>query len=476
MPHPDQPKPKRAIPEPRRRTPAWVPVAVGVAVTIIVVLAVVFSSLRTGPATNEAERRLIPHRQKSSAPAVQPGRGVVAAVAPNTPSAKPLAASVANRVKAAGAAPGVLGADIMDAVTGETLYQSGQSTLLTPASNLKVMTAVALLDCTDAGHRYTTKVVADGSALTLVGGGDPYLRSSVSDKRPEYPSTEQLAKRTAAALKKAGTKSVTVRFDDTLFSGPTWNSAWPIDNYSDEVTPITSLWVDEGMINNNPWNRSKTPAVLATNTFVGQLRSAGIKVTGSVARHKAAESDKQIAAVQSIPVEDLVTRTLEESDNSAAEVLSRQMALASGKPGSFAGASQALEEHLKNMGAWQDGAVVQDGSGLSRGNRITASMLSHAWRKVLTTSKLQPVANAVPVSRVSGTLHKRFSEPSTAAARGVVHAKTGSLQGVISMSGWLRDADGRILVTSFIVNQTDGSARSWLDVVYGNLAGCGCTR
>ena len=55
-------------------------------------------------------------------------------------------------------------------------------------------------------------------------------------------------------------------------------------------------------------------------------------------------------------------------------------------------------------------------------------------------------------------------------------AKTGSLQGVISMSGWLRDADGRILVASFIINQTDGSARSWLDVVYGNLAGCGCTR
>jgi D-alanyl-D-alanine carboxypeptidase/D-alanyl-D-alanine-endopeptidase (penicillin-binding protein 4) len=44
------------------------------------------------------------------------------------------------------------------------------------------------------------------------------------------------------------------------------------------------------------------------------------------------------------------------------------------------------------------------------------------------------------------------------------------------MSGWLRDADGRILVASFIINQTDGSARSWLDVVYGNLAGCGCTR
>ncbi len=120
---------------------------------------------------------------------------------------------------------------------------------------------------------------------------------------------EELAKRTAAALKKAGTTKVTVNFDDTLFTGPDWNGAWPVDNYSDEVTPITSLWVDEGMINNSPWNRSKTPAVLATNAFIGSLRSAGITVNGSVSRHKADRSAWEIAAVQSVPVEDLVTRT-----------------------------------------------------------------------------------------------------------------------------------------------------------------------
>ncbi|MDO4412756.1 D-alanyl-D-alanine carboxypeptidase/D-alanyl-D-alanine-endopeptidase [Cutibacterium sp.] len=464
------------MPESPRRARAWVPVVVGVAVTVIVVLAVVVAAVRMGPSTNEAKHSLLPHQHKSSAPAVQPGRGVVAAAVPKTPSAKPVAVTVANRVKAVGAPPGVLSAHIMDAATGETLYQSGQNTPLIPASNTKVMTAVALLDSTDAGHRYTTKVVADGSALTLVGGGDPYLRSTASDKYPEYPSMEQLAKSTAAALKKAGTTSVTVSYDDTLFSGPAWNSTWPADNYASEVTPITALWVDEGMVKNNPWARNKTPAVMATNTFISQLRSAGIKVTGSATRHKASESDKQIAAVQSIPVEDIITRTLQESDNSAAEVLSRQMALASGKPGSFAGASQALKEHLTNLGAWQDGAGFQDGSGLSRGNRITAAMLSHVWQKVLTTPKLQPVTNAVPVSRVSGTLEKRFSDPSTAAARGVVHAKTGSLNGVISMSGWLRDADGRILIASFIINQTDGSARTWLDAVYGTVAGCGCTR
>ncbi|MSS44955.1 D-alanyl-D-alanine carboxypeptidase/D-alanyl-D-alanine-endopeptidase [Cutibacterium sp. WCA-380-WT-3A] len=460
----------------RRRVPAWVPITVGVAVTVIVVLAIVMTSLRGGSPADLVHEELFPDRADSSAQTVQPGRGVIAAAAPTTPAGKPVAATVAQRVTSAGAAPGVLGADIMDAATGETLYQSGQDSLLTPASNLKVLTAIALLDCTDAGHRYTTKVVAHGSALTLVGGGDPYLLSKPSAKWPGYPSMDDLAKRTAASLTKAGTKTVSVSFDDTLFSGPDWNKAWPADNYADEVTPVTSLWVDEGMVNNSPWDRSKTPAQLAANTFVGSLRSAGIAVNGSVSRHKADASAKEIAAVQSLPVEDLITRTLEESDNSAAEVLSRQMALASGKPGSFDGGSQALEEHLRNLGAWQDGAVVQDGSGLSKGNRITASMLSRAWHKALSTPQLQPVANAVPVGRVSGTLQYRFSETQTAAARGVVHAKTGTLDGVISMSGWLRDADGRILVASFIVNKTDASARSWLDVVYGNLAGCGCTR
>ncbi|ETI84991.1 MAG: Carboxypeptidase, partial [Propionibacterium sp. DORA_15] len=57
--------------------PAWVPVLVGVAVTGIVVLVVVVSSLRTGTSTNEAERGLLTRRHGNTAPAVQPGRGVV---------------------------------------------------------------------------------------------------------------------------------------------------------------------------------------------------------------------------------------------------------------------------------------------------------------------------------------------------------------------------------------------------------------
>ena len=171
MPHSDQPTSKRVMSAPRRRMPGWVPVTVGIEVVDLVVVAVIVSSLRSGSPARWTGGGILPHRHDNTAQAVQPGRGVVAAVAPTTPSAKPVAATIANRVKSAGAAPGVLGADIMDAAIGETLYQSGQNSLLTPASNLKVLTAIALLNCTDAGHRYTTKVVANGSALTLVGGG-----------------------------------------------------------------------------------------------------------------------------------------------------------------------------------------------------------------------------------------------------------------------------------------------------------------
>lgn len=474
MPHKGGPRHAEALHVRPRRVRPWVPIVAGLVVVALVVTAIVVHSLNRPSATAPT---VAPAASASSAARMgMNGRGVVGAVVPATPTATPRAESVAARIKAAGTAPGVLGIEVVDADSGAELHASGQNIPLAPASNLKVLTATALLDSTDAGHRYTTKVVAEGSHLTLVGGGDPYLKSKPSAKYPQDPSMQDLARRTASALRGSGTTSVTVNYDDSLFTGPNWNKAWPVGGYEGEVTPISALWIDEGMVANNIWARSKTPSVMAVNAFVSQLRSDGIRVNGAAANRRAGSEAKQIAAVSSAPVEDLVTRTLEDSDNSAAEVLSRQMALASGKPGSFEGAAAALHEHLSGMGAWQDGAVLQDGCGLSHGNRVTASMLTRTWQKVLTTPKLLPVANAVPVSRVSGTLVRRFDQPSTAAARGVVHAKTGTLDGVISMSGWVRDDDGRILVASFILNRTEASsAREWLDRAWAGLAGCGCS-
>ncbi len=420
------------------------------------------------------------------------GQGVVGAATPQPNSTAPAdPAKVAARIDAVNpAAKGTLGAVSVDLASGRTLYSRGADTMLAPASNLKVLTGIALLDAVDAGTRFSTRVVrtdkasaspsaagsaAGSAAITLVGGGDPYLLSVPSASYPQFASTLNLAHSAAAALKAQGVTTVTLSYDSTLFTGPDWNSDWPA-SYADQVTHISSLWVDEGRPA-GATSRSTTPALQAAQVFAGQLRAAGITVSGTPSAAKAPASASQLAAVASAPVEDLLKRALLSSDNAATEVLSRQMAIASGQPASFLGAAAALQQHLTRIGAWRSGAVIKDGCGLSRNNRVSATMLERAWRFALTTSRTEALADLVPVAGVAGSLSNRFSGAGEVTGRGVVHAKTGSLTGVSSLSGWVRTADGRVVVQAMILNNSPDveAAHTWLDTAWSAVAGCGCT-
>lgn len=407
------------------------------------------------------------------------GRGVVAAATPAANSSTPAnPAAVASRIAAVPTAqPGTLGAASVDLATGTQLYSKNADALLTPASNLKVLTGISLLNVVDAGTTFATKVVRSADAastITLVGGGDPYLQATPSTTNPDFASTQELARRTAAALKKNGLVSVTLDYDDSLFTADTWSTAWPA-GYADQVTHISALWANEGMADGSA-TRSTTPSLQAATTFATQLKAAGITVTGTPAAKKAPTSAAELARVESAPVETLLKTALLHSDNSATEVLGRQAALAAGKPGSFAGATATVQAQLTRLGAWQQGAVLQDTSGLSRGNRVSATMLEKAWRAALTTRRLQPIADAVPVAQVSGSLASRFGDAADVAGRGVVHAKTGTLTGVSSLSGWIRTADGRVIVQAFLLNNSadDSASHIWLDAAWSAVASCGC--
>lgn len=423
------------------------------------------------------------------------GDGTVGPAPAGSTTAAPDAAALAARIAAVKGRPGTLGGLVIDPASGATLYSSNPTGLLMPASNLKVLTGLALLDSTDAGTRYATTVVATGKGrIVLVGGGDPYLRStpaSGSTTAARFASTQVLASRTAAALKKAGTTSVTLGYDASLFTGPSWSPNWP-STYADQVTHISALWVDEG-VDASTGTRAADPAAAAATTFATQLKAAGITVTGTPAATTvprtgtsaattstpsgagstpASSGVAEVARVESAPVEDLLATALLHSDNSATEVLSRHMALASGEPATFVGAAAALQKRLRALGVWQDGAVVQDGCGLSRGNRVSARMLARVWRVALATPRLRPMTTGLPVSAVAGSLSDRFTESGAVAGRGVVNAKTGTLTGVSSLSGWVRAADGRVLVEAFILNDAADvdAARSWLDLASAAVA------
>ncbi|WP_328701964.1 D-alanyl-D-alanine carboxypeptidase/D-alanyl-D-alanine endopeptidase [Aestuariimicrobium ganziense] len=408
------------------------------------------------------------------------GDGVIDEPDPATPSASVVPASLSAKLKAVprehGGTNAVL---VIDPATGTPLYSENAATSMIPASNMKTLVALAVLEELGPDAEFTTSVSLQGTRVVLRGGGDPYLSQIGHPALQGGPTLVDLATQTATALKAAGVTTVTLAVDDTLFTGPAWNPAWPT-TYGDQVTPISALMVDGGRVLDAQGRpvvgapRAKDAALDAGTRFIALLTERGIKVNGKPTRAKAAGT--QIAEVTSLPLEVLVTRMMVISDNTAAEVLLRQLALGAGKPGSFVGGAQALQQQLTALKIWRKGAVIQDGSGLSRGNRVSAEMLGAAWLRVSSTESVRGLLVATPVAGVSGTLRDRFFNPDAKAGRGWVHAKTGTLREVSSLSGWTVTADGQPVVLVLIVNNSknDWFARTWIDASASAITGCGC--
>ena len=116
-----------------------------------------------------------------------------------------------------------------DLATGGVVYRHGRGAV-TPASTTKLLTTTAALAKLGPMKRFRTTVRQSAGRLVLVGGGDPFLASSKAASKGLYPTRatlEDLAARTAAALRQQGTTAVRLGYDDSLFTGPKVDPTWP---------------------------------------------------------------------------------------------------------------------------------------------------------------------------------------------------------------------------------------------------------
>ena len=420
------------------------------------------------------ERPTAPRTPEPEPPGAPPA--VLAPATVGAPSkAKSVAAKV-NGVKRAGMT-GTFSGSVLDGGTGKVLYAKNATKGYIPASTMKVLTATAGLSILGPQHRFSTRVVSAGKGqITLVGGGDPYLMTTRSRTDPDRGSLAQLAQATAARLKKSGVTRVRLGYDVSLFSGPSWHPDWPTF-YSDQVTPISALWVNEGRVAGASGPRVANAPKAAADSFAQALRARGIKVS-SVTKTGPAKKATPLASVQSLPLDRIVEHLLMVSDNDAAEIVARQAAIGAGQPGSFDAARKVMRERLVKLGAWDKTARIRDGSGLSRKNKVPAEMMVKALRQALRPEhpELRAVLTGLPVAGVEGSLRRRFTAEEATPGRGLVRAKTGTLNQVSAMAGYSRTHDGSLLVYAFLVNgATDYSAtRAWLDRVTGTISTCGC--
>ncbi len=376
-------------------------------------------------------------------------------------------------------AKGSYSAAVLDVGSGKLVYSHDAERAAIPASTMKLLTGAAALSLLGPQHTFATSVVSsEAGRIVLVGGGDPYLAGRTDTTQvPQRASVTELARATALRLRAAKVRAVDLGYDTSLFSGPAWNKRWP-DAYSDQVTPTSALWVDEGRVRGaSPGPRYRDPAKQAATAFAVALRKEKIAVR-AVAPGRAPAGAATLAAVSSMPLERIVEQMLMVSDNDAAEVLFRQVALAAGKAGSSSAAAAALRAELTRLGVWAPGTVVYDGSGLARQTRVSSATMVALLRLAAGEDHptLRPVIVGLPVAGVEGSLRSRYFDDESLAGRGVVRGKTGTLRKVHTLAGFVRTRDGSLLVYAFLINnpKSDYAARVWLDRVTSAISTCGC--
>ena len=374
---------------------------------------------------------------------------------------------------------------VTELATGRELARVGSGPAI-PASTTKLLTATAALAALGPETRFVTRVVAGGPGrIVLVGGGDPYLmREPAEADDPTYPERADmttLAELTAARLIKQGRTQVAVGYDDSWFTGPSVNPAWRPDYIPDDVvSPITALWVDQGR-EPESFDRVADPSLTAAQVFTAALVAAGIEVLGPPAYGVVEPGGRQLAAVRSAPVREIVERVLEVSDNEAAEVLAHQVGRTVVGTGSFVDGVTGVMRTLQELGVPTNGIEVYDGSGLSRENRITPGALTATLRAARDPDnpELHVVISSLPVAGFTGSLTNRFDE-AFPDARGLVRAKTGTLTAVTSLAGIAVDQDGHemvfVLMADKIKKPDEADAQDAFDIAAGALGACRCGR
>jgi D-alanyl-D-alanine carboxypeptidase/D-alanyl-D-alanine-endopeptidase (penicillin-binding protein 4) len=376
-----------------------------------------------------------------------------------------------------------VGAYVYDVSRGRQVYARGAGSTFVPASTMKVLTTLSALATLGPDHRFTTKVVSSGaSSIILVGGGDPLLASRrTAGVYPPRATLPDLAAATAKALKSKGLRSVTLGYDASLFSGPAVNSKW-LPGYITEgiAAPTSALWVDAGRLTLGMAKRAPSPSLDAAQTFAAALKGAGISVT-KVKSAKAQSGAATVAQVKSAPLSAVAGHVNLVSDNDGAEVLLRHVGLATKSGGSYSGGIAGVRSTLTKLGLQLGRARIEDGSGLSRTNAVPLSLLGDAIRVAASPAhpELRSVITGLPVAGFSGSLIERFAGAGTTAGSGYVRAKTGTLTGIHSLAGLVRDRTGTLLAlvvaTDSAVPSKPLDARAALDRAASAIAGCGCS-
>ncbi len=376
------------------------------------------------------------------------------------------------------------------------LYSSDDGLLLHPASNLKIITTSFAFDRLGIRYVFSTPIEFDGTRkadtlagdIVIVGMGDPIISYNELDSA-------------AQAIHLTGINYITgsVIIDISRFDSLQWGAGWMWDDEPESFAmfispatfnhdaisvtvgtdstgktlvvttePATSFvkvvsdakpgTADSITVNRVMANGANVVVVSGTYTpelspqefdfsvrhpdqyfghvFKELLTKAGIHVGGNVSVTRALPAGTSDSVLFSInhTIDSVVTYTNKNSDNLGAECLLRSVPLAAGKAGSADTAIVMEKNFLADQGVDSTEYYIVDGSGVSHYNLITPAAIVSVLCNNLDRPYGASFIHSLPVAGVDGSLDDRMKADYV---RGKVLAKTGSISGVSTLSGYV---------------------------------------
>ena len=327
---------------------------------------------------------------------------------------------------------------LFDASTGEQLFESNGYAMRKPASTLKLLAGVSVAQYLDPAMRFQTSLALSDKTNSVViqGEMDPWATfNAYNAKRLGQTSMKYLAYRAHVELESragAPVKKMTIYYNG-IYDSEAKNMKVYLKSKKVYVNlkPVTALEAQNLTL--EPVMNSASPTVQQMTHYFMQW-----------------------------------------SDNVLSDRLSRFAAKAAGFKGNTEGIAEVYEKVLADLEIESSKLVVKDGSGLSHDNRVSAKLLGDLLVKIYKDPRFAGVIESLPDGGVNGTLNERFIKTAPNAV-GLVHAKTGTLNGTVTLAGYIESGDREyvFVVLADRLSRTYSAAkiaRDTLDRYLGRIA------
>jgi serine-type D-Ala-D-Ala carboxypeptidase/endopeptidase (penicillin-binding protein 4) len=362
-----------------------------------------------------------------------------------------LCSGLGRRLRQGGSRTGLF---VLNASTGDVSCRASAGTRRLLASNTKLYTTAASLVRFGPADRIPTTLWAKGSiqggvlngSLYLVGGGDPALASRAFAGRFRGGlGTNLFALSNSVAA--AGIRRVTGRLvaDDTVFDRlrGVADSGFATSPY---IGPLSGLQFNSGFADSNASHFAADPARVAAAKLVRSLRKHGIGISSRIGVGALPRGSTRIGFVRSPRMARIIDWTNVNSDNLFAETLLKRLGAKFGSRGSTRAGTAVVERFARS----HDSAIQQvDGSGLTAAGGASPTQVGRLLAAMRATPVDADFVESLPVAGREGTLAERMR--GTAAA-GRCRAKTGTLTGVSTLSGYCFNRSGKVMVFSILMN------------------------